>query len=59
MKLAKEAVNESFELPLRAGVNLEKRLFHATFATVRNTTKKIGRLERRNEGVSGEEKPGI
>uniref|UniRef100_A0A3B3RF89 Enoyl-CoA hydratase, mitochondrial n=1 Tax=Paramormyrops kingsleyae TaxID=1676925 RepID=A0A3B3RF89_9TELE len=31
--MAKEAINAAFELPLADGNRLEKRLFHATFAT--------------------------
>ncbi|XP_065674513.1 enoyl-CoA hydratase, mitochondrial [Hydra vulgaris] len=32
--LCKEAINKGFELPLKEGCHLEKRLFHATFATL-------------------------
>ena len=31
--MAKEAVNASYELTLKEGVRLEKRLFHSTFGT--------------------------
>lgn len=32
--MAKEAVNKAFETTLREGLQYERRLFHATFATV-------------------------
>ena len=32
--MAKEAVNKAYELPLNEGLDCERRLFHATFATV-------------------------
>lgn len=35
VRLAKEAVNVSFETPLSEGLRFERRHFHATFATVR------------------------
>ncbi|XP_068237661.1 enoyl-CoA hydratase, mitochondrial-like [Palaemon carinicauda] len=31
--MCKEAVNKSYEMPLSEGLNFEKKLFHATFAT--------------------------
>ena len=31
--MAKEAVNRSYETTLAEGINFERRLFHATFAT--------------------------
>lgn len=34
VKMAKEAVNASFEMTLAEGVHFEKRMFHQTFATV-------------------------
>src|ERR1700760_3836099 len=39
--MAKEAVNRSFETPLSEGINVERNLFHATFA-----------LEDRSEGMA-------
>jgi len=33
--MTKEAVNKSFEMPLSQGLSFEKKLFWATFATVR------------------------
>jgi enoyl-CoA hydratase/carnithine racemase len=33
VKMAKEAVNSSYELSLAEGTRFERRLFHATFAT--------------------------
>ena len=33
--MAKEAVNKSFEMSLSEGLNFERRLFHATFGTVK------------------------
>ena len=33
VQMAKEAVNASFETPLSHGLQFERRLFHATFAT--------------------------
>jgi len=33
VQMAKEAVNASYEMSLKEGLNTEKRLFHATFAT--------------------------
>merc|ERR1711976_303275 len=33
VQMAKEAVNASFEMPLREGLKFEKRFFHQTFAT--------------------------
>lgn len=36
VKLAKEAVNESYEMSLSSGINLEKKLFYSTFSTVSN-----------------------
>ena len=36
VKMAKEAVNSSYELTLKEGIHWEKRLFHSTFATVCN-----------------------
>lgn len=56
VKLGKEAVNESYEVPLRSGVNLERRLFHSTFATV-ITDLKLVRLERRNGRICREKSP--
>lgn len=38
--VAKEVVNAAFEVPLNAGIHLERRLFHATFA-----------FDDRNEGM--------
>jgi enoyl-CoA hydratase/carnithine racemase len=34
VQMAKEAVNASFETSLAHGLQFERRLFHATFATV-------------------------
>ena len=31
--MAKEAVNQSYNLPLRDGILFEKRMFHSTFGT--------------------------
>lgn len=54
VKLAKEAVNESYEVPLRSGVKLERRLFHATFATVsQKPPNSLGRPEGRNGRLRG------
>jgi enoyl-CoA hydratase len=39
--MAKEAVNRAFETPLSEGLNVERNLFHATFA-----------LEDRSEGMA-------
>ncbi len=39
--MAKEAINRSFETPLADGLNVERNLFHATFA-----------LEDRPEGMA-------
>jgi enoyl-CoA hydratase len=39
--MAKEAINRAFETPLSDGLNVERNLFHATFA-----------LEDRAEGMS-------
>jgi enoyl-CoA hydratase len=33
LRMAKEAVNHAFELPLAEGVHLERRLFNLLFAT--------------------------
>uniref|UniRef100_UPI0035B2AFBB enoyl-CoA hydratase-related protein n=1 Tax=Promineifilum sp. TaxID=2664178 RepID=UPI0035B2AFBB len=33
VRLAKEAVNAAFELPLRAGMDYERRLFYMLFST--------------------------
>ncbi|EGG09754.1 uncharacterized protein MELLADRAFT_34335 [Melampsora larici-populina 98AG31] len=33
VKAAKEAINSAYELPLREGLNFERRLFHMLFAT--------------------------
>ena len=38
---AKESVNRAFETPLSEGINVERNLFHATFA-----------LEDRSEGMA-------
>lgn len=36
LELAKEAVNKAHEMPLSSGLDYERRLFHSTFATVRD-----------------------
>ncbi|KAG0222721.1 putative enoyl-CoA hydratase, mitochondrial [Actinomortierella wolfii] len=33
VQMCKDAINQSFEVPLSAGLTFERRLFHATFAT--------------------------
>ncbi|KAF9304547.1 putative enoyl-CoA hydratase, mitochondrial [Mortierella antarctica] len=33
VQMCKDAINQSFEIPLSAGLNFERRLFHSTFAT--------------------------
>ncbi|KAF9313841.1 putative enoyl-CoA hydratase, mitochondrial, partial [Linnemannia elongata] len=33
VQMVKDAINQSFEMPLQAGLTFERRLFHATFAS--------------------------
>ncbi|KAF9551711.1 putative enoyl-CoA hydratase, mitochondrial, partial [Lunasporangiospora selenospora] len=33
VQMVKDAVNQSFEVPLSAGLTFERRLFHATFGS--------------------------
>ncbi|KAG0345272.1 hypothetical protein BG004_003826 [Podila humilis] len=33
VQMCKDSINQSFEIPLAAGLNFERRLFHATFST--------------------------
>ncbi|KAG9066985.1 putative enoyl-CoA hydratase, mitochondrial [Linnemannia hyalina] len=33
VQMVKDAINQSFEMPLQAGLTFERRLFHATFGT--------------------------
>ncbi|KAG0030127.1 putative enoyl-CoA hydratase, mitochondrial [Podila clonocystis] len=33
VQMCKDAINQSFEIPLSAGLNFERRLFHSTFST--------------------------
>jgi len=54
VQMAKEAVNASFETPLAHGLQFERRLFHATFATTdqKEGMKAFG--EKRKPNFTGE-----